>query len=120
MFVTVLGTLLAVFLADLISHLAVNTQLPTRSELGHMYRVTFGALGTVTVPLILVGLSALDVMSIEAALRASTIVLLVSLILISYVAVRRIPMPFWQRAVVLLAEGALGAAVVALELLAHG
>jgi hypothetical protein len=116
----VIGTLLAVFVADLVSHLAVHATLPTRPELGAMVRVSFGAFVAVVLPLIFIGAAALDLWSIDAALRASIIALVVSLILIGYLAVRRVPMAWWQRLIALGAEFVLGAAVVGLELLAHG
>ncbi|MBG0565516.1 hypothetical protein [Actinoplanes aureus] len=45
--------------------------------------------------------------------------LVASLIVIGYLAVRRVRLPVWQKLIVLFAEFALGAAVVVLELLAH-
>ena len=56
----------------------------------------------------------------SAALRASTIALIVSLVGIGYLAVRRVRLPLGQRLIVLFAEFGLGIAVVLLELLAHG
>ncbi|MFE4834555.1 hypothetical protein ACFRAU_07715 [Arthrobacter sp. NPDC056691] len=118
--ITVVGTLLAVFVADLVSHLAVHAKTPTRSELSHMARVSFGAFGAIVFPLIFIAVAALGRWSIETALRASTLALIVSLVLIGYLAVRRVKMAWWQRLIALGAECVLGAAVVGLELLAHG
>ncbi|MFF1830729.1 hypothetical protein [Paenarthrobacter sp. NPDC058040] len=118
--ITVVGTLLAVFVADLVSYLAVHAKTPTRSELSKMVRVSFGAFGAIVLPLIFIAVAAVGRWSIETALRASTIALIVSLVLIGYLAVRRVKMSWWQRLIALGAECALGAAVVGLELLAHG
>jgi len=118
--ITVVGTLLAVFVADLVSHLAVHQTLPTRAELGAMVRVSFGAFVAVVLPLIFIAAAAFELWSIDAALRASIIALVVSLILIGYLAVRRVPMAWWKRLIVLGAEFVLGLSVVGLELLAHG
>jgi hypothetical protein len=118
--ITVVGTLLAVFVADLVSHLAVHATTPTRSELAGMARVSFGAFAAVVLPLIFIGAAALDLWTINTALRASVIALVVSLILIGYLAVRRVPMTWWQRLIALGAEFVLGATVVGIELLAHG
>jgi hypothetical protein len=118
--ITVIGTLLAVFVADLISHLAVHATLPTRAELGSMMRVSFGAFAAVVLPLLFIAAAAFDLWTIDTALRASIIALVVSLILIGYLAVRRVPMTWWQRLIALGAEFVLGAAVVGVELLAHG
>ena len=113
------GTLLAVFVADFVAHVAVHAQLPDRSELAHMVSVSTRALGVVVLPLIFVGLSAAGVWGVPKALRASTIVLIVSLVAIGYLAVRRVPLRLGQRLVVLFAEFGLGIAVVLLEVLAH-
>lgn len=118
--ITVVGTLLAVFVADVVSHLAVHATAPTGAELRRMAGVSFGAFGAVVLPLIFIGFAALDAWSIDAALRASTIALTVTLIAIGFLAVRRVKMAWWQRLIALGAEFAVGAAVVGLELLAHG
>ncbi|MFC7533811.1 hypothetical protein [Actinoplanes sp. GCM10030250] len=118
--IAVTGTLLAVFVADVVSHIAVHAALPMRSELRQMLRVVFGALGSLLLPFVFLALAAGEVWKVEAALRASTIALVSALIAIGYGAVRRVRLPLWQKLIVLFAEFALGAAVVAVELLAHG
>lgn len=118
--VTVLGTLLAVFTADLVSHLVVHGRLFTRPELRHAVGSSFGALSTVALPFVFLGLAALDVWGPDAALRASAVALLVSLIVIGWIAVRRIPLTWFQRLIALGAEAALGLAVIGLQVLAHG
>ncbi len=118
--VTIAGTLLAILVADIVSHLVVHARLVTGTEFGHAIRVSFGALGAVTLPTVFLVLAALEVWKPERALRASTIALIVALVVIGYLAARRVPMLWWQRVLVLVAEAALGAAVVGLELLAHG
>ncbi len=117
--ITVTGTLLAAFVADVISHIAVHAALPDRREFQRMLRVSTGALGGLVVPLTFVGFAAADVWSMDRALRAATVALVVALAAIGYLAVRRVRLPVWQKLVVLLAECVLGAAVVGLELLAH-
>lgn len=118
--ITVVGTLLAVFVADLVSHLAVHAKTPTRSELSHMARTSFGAFGAIVLPLIFIAVAALGRWSVEASLRASTIALITALVLIGYLAVRRVKMAWWKKLIALGAEFLLGLAVVGLELLAHG
>lgn len=118
--IAVVGTLLAVFVADFISHLAVHSALPSRRELAHMARVSFGSAGTIVLPLVLMGLAAAGVLEVDDALRVSTIVLLLTLVAVGYLAVRRARMPAWLKLVVLFAEVVLGVTIVALELLAHG
>ena len=118
--IAVTGTLLAVFVADFVSHVAVHQVMPTGPELRRMVGVSAGALGVLPLPLIFLALAGAGRWSVAAGLRASTIALLGSLVVIGYLAVRRVRMPVWQRLVVLGAEAALGTAVIALELLAHG
>jgi len=118
--ITVGGTLLAVLLADVVSHIAVHAALPTAAEARHMVAVCTGALGVLVLPMIFVGVAASGSWTVDGALRASTIALVASLGVVGWLAVRRVALPAWQKVLVLVAEVALGVAVVALELLAHG
>ena len=85
-----------------------------------MISVSTRALAVIGLPMIFVGLAGVGVWEVTAALRASTIALIVSLVAIGYLAVRRVRLPLGQRLIVLFAEFGLGIAVVLLELLAHG
>jgi hypothetical protein len=118
--IVVIGTLLAVFVADVVSHIAVHATLPAKSELRRMLRVSFGALGVLVFPLLFIGLAITDSWPVTSALRAATIALVAALVVIGYLAVRRLRLPVWQKLIVLFAEFLLGAAVVGLEFLAHG
>lgn len=117
--VAVVGTLLAVFVADYISHITVHEALPTKAELLHLTVVVLGAAETLVLPLLIIGLAALHVLSLEVALTTCTVVLVVTLVAVSYLAVRRLKLPIVQRLLVLLAEFVLSLVVVGLELLAH-
>lgn len=117
--VAVIGTLLAVFLADVVAHITVHQALPTRAELLHMVIVVLGAAETLVLPLLVIGLAGLGILTLDVALTASTVILVVTLVAVGYLAVRRLRLPLVQRLLVLLAEFALGLLVVALELLAH-
>lgn len=57
--------------------------------------------------------------TVDGALRASTVALVASLGVVGRLAVRRVALPGWQKLLVLVAEVALGVAVVGLELLAR-
>ncbi|WP_454050016.1 hypothetical protein [Cellulomonas sp. Marseille-Q8402] len=118
--ITVGGTLLAVLLADVVSHLAVHAALPSAAEARHMVAVCTGALGVLVLPMIFLAFAGAGSWEVDAALRASTIALVVSLGVVARIAVRRIAVPRWQKLLVLVAVVALGFAVVGLELLAHG
>ena len=117
--IVVLGTLLAVFVADFVSHLAVHGDLPTRKELTQMVRASFGSFAAIVLPLFLIGLSAFDVVGLGEALLAATVVLLLTLVVVGYIAVRRVQIPIWHKLIILLSELVLGIVVVLLELLAH-
>lgn len=118
--ITLAGTVLAVFIADVISHVVVHAALPRHEELRHVARVSFGALGGLVAPILFLVLGAVDVWAPERALRAATIALVAALAAIAWIAVRRVRLPWTQKLLVLSAELVLGAAVVALEVLAHG
>lgn len=118
--ITVGGTLLAVLLADVVSHLAVHAALPSAREARHMVAVCTGALGVLVLPMIFLGIAGAGSWEVDGALRASTIALVVSLGVVARIAVRRIAVPRAQKLLVLVTVVALGFAVVGLELLAHG
>jgi hypothetical protein len=94
--------------------------VPTPRELRHMTAVSTRSMGVVIAPLILLAMAHFGVLTLSAALRVSTIILIATLGFVSYLAVRRVPLRPWIKPIVLAAEIALAAAVVALELLAHG
>ncbi|QNO37336.1 hypothetical protein H4J02_13030 [Protaetiibacter sp. SSC-01] len=118
--VTILGLLLAVFTADLVAHIVVHERMLTRRELRVAAFTSFGAVGSLAAPGLFLVLALLGVWSTDAALRASAIALVAALVVVGWVAVRRLELTWWQRLVVLGAEAVLGVAVVGLQLIAHG
>src|SRR4029453_19177946 len=67
--ITVIGALLAVFVADVVSHIAVHTALPAGAEVRRMARVTFGASTILIVPLFALVLAVVGVWRVEVGLR---------------------------------------------------
>ncbi|RLP71198.1 hypothetical protein D9V30_01955 [Mycetocola reblochoni] len=118
--ITVAGTLLAIFVADIVSHTSAHEALPTRAELRLMMRTSFGALRAITVPIIFFAGSVLVGWDLDVAFRVSTITLIVALAVVARSALRRTTLSPGRRLLVLLAESAVGIAVVLLEVLAHG
>jgi hypothetical protein len=118
--ITVLGIVMAAFTAELIGHVVAHAALPDADELFFLIRTCLQALGVIVLPLIFLGLAALGRWELHGALRASSIVLIVTLAAIGYLGVRRTSIPFWQKLLLLALLVALGVAVVLLELLAHG
>ncbi|NUT58313.1 MAG: hypothetical protein HOQ00_05640 [Agromyces sp.] len=108
------------FVAEVIAHLAVHQAFPDGGELGRMARVSGSAIASAGVPLILLVLAVLGVFQLEGALRAASIVYLVTLGLIGWFAVRRTRVTWWKQVVALGILLALGAGVIGLQQLAHG
>ena len=115
----VVGTLLAVFLADLIAHMTVHSALPSRAQVRHMAAVSLGALLVLVVPMLLLVLAAVDVVTLAWALRAMSFVLVVTLVVVTFLAVHRVRLPAWQKVLAHASIGALGLAVLVLELAVH-
>lgn len=118
--VTVFGTLLAVFTADVISHLVIHERFMTAVEFRHAVAATFGALGAVVLPFAFLASAAWGWWGIDDALRWSVVALVAALVAIGFLAVRRIRLPWWARLVVLAGEALLALAVIGLQVLAHG
>ncbi|TXK18651.1 hypothetical protein [Homoserinibacter sp. GY 40078] len=118
--VTVLGTVLAVFVADLTSHIVVHERGPTAHEVRVVLVSSFGAITSVFLTFVFLGVSAIGLWPVETALTAAMIALIASLVLSGWVAVRHLPLTWWQRLVALGGEALLGLAVIGLQLTAHG
>jgi hypothetical protein len=113
------GITVAGFAADVIAHMSVHAAFPSGEELARMLRIAGSALASAFVPLVLLVLAWADVIELEAALRASTIVYLATLGVIGWFAVRRTRLGFWQQLVALAILVALGGLVILLQQLAH-
>ncbi len=120
LFITAAGMLLAILVADVISHIVVHESLMTRAELKHAVSVSVGAFGALVLPFVFLGLAGLGVWEVGGAIRAGVIALVATLVVIGWVAIRRVPLTWWQRLIALAGEAVLGLAVIGLELLAHG
>lgn len=116
---TVVGTLMAVFVADLIAFLVRDSSMPSRPELAHLMYVSFGSLTVIVVPMAILGLSALGVIELTTALRAISVALVATLIVVTLIAVRRLRVELWRKILVLAIVAALGLAVLAIELAVH-
>lgn len=87
---TVVGTLLAVATAEYIAQMVRDGEVPDRRDIGHILYVCGSSLGVLPAPLAILGLSALGVLDLAAALRIIAIVLVATLVLVTLVAVRRL------------------------------
>jgi len=118
--ITVLGTLLAVFVADVLSRMAVNERGLSRTEYRHVLQVTLGSIGAIVIPVIALLLAEAGILSLAVAFAISIYTLLAALVLFGFLAVRKVRAVWWKRLIALAALGLVGLAVIALELLAHG
>jgi hypothetical protein len=117
--ITVVGVLLAGFTADAVSSMLVHQTLPSRKEVGSMLAVSAQALGAILVPTLFLVFAVFGVMQVGPALRSSIVVLLVTLGVIVWLAVRRAGLAWWKTLMVLVVIVGLGVVVVLLEYLAH-
>ncbi len=116
---TVVGTLLAVFVADVIAHMVRDGSLPSRREVAHLAYVSFGSLTVIVVPMAILGLSALGVIELALALRTIAVALVATLIVVALFAVWRLRVNPWLKILVLGIMTALGIAALAIELAVH-
>ena len=116
----VVGIVLAGFVSDLIAHLVAHKKLPDARQIRHLLWVGFGALSSLVVPAIALGLASLGILDAELAARIALTALIVTLALIVLLAVRSTGLKFIQQLFALAILVLLGGAVIALELLAHG
>ncbi|NNC12239.1 hypothetical protein HII28_10160 [Planctomonas sp. JC2975] len=117
--VTVVGVLLAGFTSDVVSYMLVHHALPGRRDFTRMLAVSLRALLAILVPAILFVLAIAHVITAGAALRASIIVLLITLGVIVWRAVGSAHLAWWKSLLVLGVVVGLGILVVLLELFAH-
>ncbi|MEC5190850.1 MULTISPECIES: hypothetical protein [unclassified Arthrobacter] len=117
--IVVVGSLLGIFVADLLSHLTVHAKLPSGPELHHMIAVSTEALSVLVTPLLLLAAAGLGLWSTLVALQWSVAILVITLFVIGYLAIRRLKLPAHHKAVIVFAEVLLSLLVIGLELLAH-
>lgn len=113
------GITAAGFVADIVAHLAVHAAFPEGRELRVMLRIAGEALASASVPLILLVLAWIGAFELEGALVASSIIYLVTLGLVGYIAVRRTRVEWWKQLIALGILVGLGLAVIGLQQLAH-
>ncbi|MBN8206195.1 hypothetical protein JF550_09510 [Microbacterium esteraromaticum] len=118
--ITVLGTVTAVFVADMLSHLVVQGGLPTAAELRHALAASFGAATAGIAPVLLLTGAIAGWWSTECALLAGQLCVVLGLVIVAYLAVRRVPMRWWQRIIALGVEALVGSLVVIIQVAAHG
>ena len=117
--IVVIGSLLGILVADLLSHLTVHAKLPSSEEFRGMVAVSTEALSVLVTPLLLLTAAGLGLWSTAVALQWAIVVLVVTLLVIGYLAIRRLDLPFHHKVIIVFAEVVLSISVIGLELLAH-
>lgn len=113
-----LGTVVAAYAADLISHAVVHGARPEGEERRGMIRASIGALGVIGLPELALALSALGLWEVTTALRVGVGILVGTLGLVGWMRVRRTALPVRDKARLLIGLVGLGVLVVFLKLLA--
>lgn len=116
---TVVGTLLAVSVAEYIAQMVRDGEVPDRRDVGHILYVALSSLGVLPAPLVILGISALGALELHAALRIISVVLVATLVIVTRVAVRRLRVGFGVKLLVLAGVTVLGVAVLGVELAVH-
>lgn len=117
--ITVVATICAVYVADLLSHMVIHARLPATSEHRHMIAGTLGAGAVAIPPLVCLALARVGLYGTATGLLAAMLVTIATLAAVGILAVRRLSVPRAQRIAILAAESGLAVAVIALELLSH-
>ena len=116
----VAGITLAGFVSDILSHLSVHRTFPNRRKVAHLFWVAFSALGSLVVPGVILALASFGVVDADLAATLAITALILTLAVIVLLAVRRTGLSFFRQVLAIVMLTALGGAVIALELLAHG
>lgn len=117
--ITVVATIVAVYVADLISSMVVHERLPRRDEHRRILAGTLGAGVVALPPLACIALAVAGAYSISGGLLAAMLVTLITLIGIGIVAVHNLHLRRSHKVIVLTAETVLALGVIALELWSH-
>lgn len=113
------GISAAGFVAEIVAFQVGNGQLPDLAELRTMLRIAFGALGSASVPLIVLAAAWIGWIDLELALRIAIGLYFVTLAAISLIAAWRTRLSWPQRLISLAVILGLGALTVLILVIAH-
>lgn len=120
LFIGIVAISLAGFVAEIIAHTVAHESLPNGVEAREMLGVSGGALGSASAPLIPLLISWWGgALELDVALRISTIIYLVALAAVAYIAVRRTKLRWWLQLGAMVVLVLLGALVIGIQTLAH-
>lgn len=114
-----LGLWAASLVAEVLAHLASHGEGLSRREWAQMAGATWQIVSAGVVPIFLLMLAALGVVAFDLALWLGVTAVILSLGLFVYLAVRRTPIPTWQRILLMVVLMGVAALVVLLKAIAH-
>jgi len=117
--VAVAATVVAVYIADVLSHMIVHNRLPDAAEHRRIILSTLGASTVALPPLACIAPAAFGLYDVAVGLSAGTAISVATVAAVGFLAVRKLALPRRQRLVILAAEVVLVILVIALELLSH-
>ncbi|MBT2534511.1 hypothetical protein J7E83_20745 [Arthrobacter sp. ISL-48] len=117
--VSAAGMVLAIFVADIVSHLVVHDLLMTRAGRRHSFRSAFGALATIVLPTALLAAAAMGWWPADTAVWAAVAALAATLLVITALAIKGTALPWWQRIALVGSLAALSLAVIGVQTIAH-
>jgi len=117
--VGIVGISAAGFLAEVVAHQVGHRRLPSGAEVGEMARIAGSALGSASIPLVVIALSGFGLIALELALPIAMGVYALTLVGIFFVASRSTGLRLIQRILTSAMLLALAALVVGVLFLAH-
>lgn len=115
----IVGITIAGLVADIIAHFISHAGLPKYVHLRTMMRIAGGAIGSASIPLIVLCAAWMGLFSLQTALQISVGIYLLGLALIALVAAFRTGLPWRQQLIALGSLVGLGATAVAVLVVAH-
>ncbi len=108
------------FAADAVSHIVAHDRAMTSAEWRHAARSSFGPLVLIVVPVAVLLISEAGVWSEQTALTLAILSVAVGLCIVGWLAVRGITATALRRATLIVGLAAVAAAVIGIQVLAHG
>lgn len=113
------GLWAASLLAEFVARLGVEGRAPRGPAAWGMLRSSGQILEAAVGPIVILIVSAIGVLETPTAVWLAMWFLVIEMALIAFLAVRRTNLRWWQQALAVVALSALGAAVVAIKMIAH-
>lgn len=113
------GLWAASLLAEFVARLGVEGRVPRGAAAWAMLRSSGQILEAAIAPIVILIVSGIGLLETPTAVWLAMWFLVIEMAVIAFLAVRRTNLPWWQRAIAVVTLAALGAAVVAIKMIAH-